>query len=398
MKHLTKTILAVQAAALLMTGCQGAATAEGTEDKTPQAVQEEASVAGETTEEMGDTASEAPEAESVTEAAAGAGTQYDDPKTLPAYVYQGSEEYMDVICDYLVSDELSRVTDSAEVYIPFGMIVETDDKNPDDIIAYGSFNIDGYDLLNTTLFVTTGSRNYGAIHLKKGDDGKALVTSTDLSEVEEESKEVFAAVDGLYDKVMKEADSKLSSLQEEAIAGYVKANGLNITQWQGHGQAPKPVQGAAETPEEAQFYRYVSPLGYEMTYDLREFTLSSDDSGDLYGKVEDNDVWTGTLMAAGKSEGADTDAAIAKALSFTEASGLKGSDAAIGSGIACKRAEYDEKHEDGRIFRYVCYAVPAGNDVITVLIETTVEKGVSELSVEELEKVFESTLSTFKLS
>ncbi len=305
---------------------------------------------------------------------------------------------MGVIDDYLVAEEKSHVSDPAGVYIPFGFIAQVDDSSPDDIIVYGSFNLDGYDLINTTLFDKMGYRNYGAVHLKKNDDGTVEVVSADLPETEEESKEVFAPVKGLYEKVMSEADSKLDQLKEEAIAEYVNTNGLNITQWQQHGHSPVTVLNAPETPEDAQFYRFVSPLGYEMTYDLRELTLSSDDGGDVYGEVEPDGVWTGTLMAVKKAEGDDTDAAIKEALSDTDASTLTAGDATIGSGIACKRAEYDEKLEDGRIFRYVCYAVPADKGVITVVIETTVEKGVSELSVEELEKKFESTLSTFKIS
>ena len=400
MKKITGIMLAAQAAAIIMTGCGGGAAQTAPLEEAAPATAEEAVTEEAAPEEAPETVSEE---ETATEAAAdaveteGAGAAYEDPKSLPVYAYQGTEEYMGVIDDFLVAEEKARVTDQAGVYIPFGFIAHVDDAKADDIIAYGSFNLDGYDLINTTLFDTTGWRTYGAIHLKKNEDGAFEVVSADLPETEEESEEVLSPVKGLFEKVAAEADSRLDQLQEEAIAEYVNANALNITQWQQHGHSPRAVLNAPDTPEEAQFYRFSSPLGYEMTYDLREFTLSSDDESDVYGAIDKDDVWTGTLMAVRKTEGEDTDAAIAAALSGTDAKGLTAADATIGSGISCKRAEYDEKLEDGRIFRYVCYAVPADKGVITVTLETTVEKGVSELTVEELEKQFESTLSTFKL-
>ena len=408
MKKTGRLFIAVQAAALIMTGCGSAAATQPQADTAPAAA-EETSAEETAAEETAAETAEADEAETAvqdekgTETAEDAGAAekaeyaYDDPKSLPPFVYQGVEDYMDVIDAYLINEEKANAIDPAGVYIPYGFIAQIDDTKPEDMIAYGSFNIDGYELINTTLFETTGWRNYGAIHLKKNDDGSMEVISADLPDTEEESKKVFEPVKGLFEKVSKEADSSLDGLREEAIAQYVNTNGLNITQWQQHGHAPVAVLNAPETPEEAQFYTFESPLGYEMTYDLRDFTLSSCDEDDTYGAVEPDDVWTGTLMVVRKNEGSDTDAAIAAALSNTGASEFKADDATIGSGIACKRAEYDEKLEDGRIFRYVCYAVPADGNVITVIIETTVEKGVSELSVEELEKKFESTLSTFAL-
>ena len=436
MKNLTRVLFAAEAAVFLMSGCGGGAAANspksaGTtaEASTENETGAEASTENETGAEATESAEAATEPAETTKSAETTepaeatepaettgsadstealspgtvsgetpGLAYDDPKSLPPYTYQGTQEYMDVIGDYLVAEhEEMQADDTIDVYIPFGNIVKLDDTNPDDIIAYGSFNINGFNLLNTTLFAANGSWNHGAVHLKKNDDGSAVVTKAELPETDMESKKILSAVDGLYEQVIKEDESKMDQIFEEAIASYINTNGLNITQWQNYGRAPKRVLNAPDTPEEAQFYRKRSPLGYELTIDLREFSFSNDGVNDMYGKVEKNDTWTGTLMVVGKTEGDDTDAAISEALSNTDASGLTAADYSIGDSIPCKRAEYDEKIEDGRIFRYVCYAVPAKEGVLTVLIETTVEKGVSELSVAELEKTFESTLQTFKL-
>ena len=323
-------------------------------------------------------------------------SNYDDPKILPAFKYTGNGLYMDIISDYLVDMAREYGGGDSDVYIPFGTVIQIDDSDQSDIIAYGIYCYDGYKLLNTTLVSSSGARNYGAFHLKKGDDGKVSIASADLPEVEEESREVFAPVPGLYEKVIAFSDEKIDMLREETIASYVNTNGLNITQWQDYGHAPKPVINAPDTPEEAQHYTFTSPIGYTMTYDLRDYSLQSTEEDDMYGKVEEG--FTGTLMVVKKHSGSDTEAAIEQALSGVGATDLEAADDTIGDSIPCRRAEYDEKLEDGRIFRYVCYAVPSGSDVITVLIETTVEKGVSEMSVEELKEEFKDMLASFTLN
>ncbi len=408
MKNTKKVLLAAQVAALLMAGCGNGAAAPAAGGDTAQTApaaqtaeetaQTEAEPAAEApAEDAGAAAAEGTEEASAESAGGSAGSAYEDPNALPAYAYQGTEEFMDVISDYLASDaKANGGSDEANVYIPYGSIVMVDKSNPEDILAYGTFGSDGYQLLNTTLVSVTGSRGSGVFHLKKNEDGTATITKAELPETEEDSIGLFEAVAGLYDQVIQEND-KIDALREQAIADYVNANGLNITQWQDYGHAPKAVLNAPPTADADQLYTAESPLGYKLTYDLREYSLSRTSGEDMYGKIEPEDVWTGTLMVVNKWPGYTADDAIAEVLSFTGAADLKSDDAAIGNGIACKRAAYDEKLDDGRIFRYVCYAVPAGNDIITVLIETTVEKGVSELSAEELEKTFEGMLSSFTL-
>ena len=320
---------------------------------------------------------------------------YEDINSVPAYKYTGDAKYMDVISDYLIKNEIEiSEGDHAKLYIPYGLIAETDESDPSKIIAYGVFGIDGYDLLNTTLISVEASVTAGSITLKTLDDGSFEVTGSDLPYTEEESKEVFKPVKGLYEKITKLYDEPLRKEREDAIAGYVNSNDLYITQWQDYGHLPVQIKGAKETPEDAQFYNFNSKLGYSMTYDLRRYSVMSSDD-DLYGKVEDE--WTGTLMVVDKYETKDADEAIAKSLEFSDAGKLESSDASIGDKIACRKAAYDETLDDERIFRYVVYAVPCGDSTLAVKIETTVEKGVSEMTVDELEEEFRSMLDTFKI-
>lgn len=323
-------------------------------------------------------------------------TPYDDPKSLPLYQYRGDDEYLTAINNYMAGDlgEMGRSND-ADVYIPYSTIAYVDDRNPDDILVYGSFNRCGYDLCNSTLVAASGSWDAGIFHLKKVGDGDYEVTGADLPMTEQESIKLFAPLPGLYDKLMATMDENGEELRQQEIADYINANGLYITQWQDFGKAPVPVLNAPPTPDEENFYTHTSRLGYSVTYDLREFSYTDTGDDEIYGKIEPSDVWTGTLMNVKSVDTDDAKAAIADALSDTDTESFDITDAVIGDNISCKRAAHDEKLSDGRIFRYICYAVPAGEKTITISLNTTVEEGVSELTAEELEKTFEETLKTF---
>ena len=321
---------------------------------------------------------------------------YDDPKSLPLYKYQGDDKYLGVISDYMIAEDMEmNGENAADVYIPYSIIAHTDDRNPDDVLAYGSFNICGYNLLNSTLVAVSGSWDAGIFHLKKTGDGDYEVTGADLPIAEQDSIKLFDPLPGLYDKLMATLDETGDELRQEEIAKYINTNGLYITQWQEYGYAPKPVLNAPPTPEEENFYTHTSQMGYSLTYDLRKFSYRGDATGESYLKIEPDATWTGTSMNVNSFDTEDAGEAIAEALSFTDAKTFDISDSVIGDNISCKRAVYDEDISDGRIFRYICYAVPAGDKTITIYLHTAVQEGVSELTVEELEKTFEETLKTF---
>jgi hypothetical protein len=321
---------------------------------------------------------------------------YDDPESLPLYKYQGDDEYLGVISDYMIAEDMEmNGENAADVYIPYSIVAHTDDRNPDDILVYGSFNICGYNLLNSTLVAVSGSWDAGIFHLKKTGDGNYEVTGADLPMTEQESIKLFDPLPGLYEKLMATFDETGDELRQEEIAKYINTNGLYITQWQEYGYAPKPVLNAPPTPEEENFYTHTSQMGYSLTYDLRKFSYRGDATGESYLKIEPDATWTGTSMNVNSFDTEDAGEAIAEALSFTDAKTFDISDSVIGDNISCKRAVYDEDISDGRIFRYICYAVPAGDKTITIYLHTAVQEGVSELTVEELEKTFEETLKTF---
>ncbi len=412
MKKFRKTMIAIMSAALFMTACANKDNSQPLEEKKAEekAAAEETGDKEEPSKEItkeGLSGEELPEEESLKGQESESGKEqeaereedqnnkaYEDPASLPRYVYGGSEKYLDVISDHMIKSWEELFGDAgADVSIPFSIIAYVDDKDPQDILAYGTYNINGFDLYNTTLCSANGAWNAGIYHLKTNDDGSFTVTKAELPQTDEESKQLFKGVPDLYDKISELMDKECNNKLEEAIAEYVSLNNLYITQWQDNSKEPVAVKGAKETPKEAQFYQYDSSLGYRITYDLRELFLNASDVDDMYSKVENDDKWTGTLMVVARTEGSDTEAAVKEILSDAGAKDIKVEEAVL-AGMPCSRAEYDNKLEDGRIFRYICYGLKVNDGCLVFKLETTVEKGVSEMSTEELDKLYEPTLSS----
>ncbi len=375
-------------AAMLITGCgtQNAQTPQPSEpasSETPSVVteQQEQDVSAEpaATEEESEDAEET--------------LAYEDPSSLPVYTYAGTEDYLDVISEYMVTEYAKNFGGGADVFIPYSFVVEKDEKDPSDILVYGEYDIDGYDLRNTTLVSSCGARNRGVFHLKKDDDGSVTVTEADLPETEAESVKLFEPVEDAYAKLTALTDDDIASCRATAIAEYVNTNGLNILQWQDYCQSPVSIINAPETPEEDEFYDYESPLGYGITYDLRAFSLHASNDSDMYGEV--SDTYTGTFMDVKKVTSTNPADALNDEISNSGVSDVTLADATIGDGITCSKAEWEEKLDDGRSFLYIGYAVPVGDDSIVVMLDGTYEKGTNEITLEGLEQLFASTLETF---
>ncbi len=389
-------VTAVLAAVMLMTTGCGAETSTEAQPESPAAEtgsSETSETAGQTTTaDTGESSLDSYESPD----AADALNDYGNPYNLPKYVYTGDEPYLDVISEYMVTTYAEEgFGTEADVYIPYSFISGTDESNPEDILVYGEYDIDGYELKNTTLVSINGARNRGVFHLKKESDGAYTVVSADLPPTEMESVELFSDTDGLYEKLSALTEEEIEAKRTDAIAGYIKANSaLNITQWQDYGWEPEAIPGTA-TSEEAQFYTLSSDKGYSITYDLRAYSMSESSDSDMLGKVEED--YTGTFMLIRKSAKNDADEAINEVLAEMGAAASEITDAAIGNGLVARRTAWDENLDDGRIFRYICYAVPSDNSVLLVMLETTYEPGVNEMSLDDLDASFKPTLDTLRL-
>lgn len=314
---------------------------------------------------------------------------------LPAYKYTGNEEYIAQINDYLI-DYYGKETglDDLDILIPYSIIVQTDENSDDDIVVYGSFNVDGYTLRNTTLCSGPGARSYGIFHISKAD-GDIKITDGQLSQTYYDMQDMFSPIDGLLDKINALSEEDIDKARVESIEEYVTSNNLGITQWQDFGRAPVAIAGAT-TSDEDEMYTFKSNFDYEITYDMRKITLSSiEDEGDMFGRVESGDFYSGTFMVICTSAYSDPEKAVYENNTDINPKDLEFTDATIGS-YPARRAEWSEKTDDGREMRYVFYGVDVQETVITVKLSTTYSENVSDMSIEELDEFYADTLATFK--
>ena len=314
---------------------------------------------------------------------------------LPAYKYTGDEEYLAEISDYLI-DYFGKEAglDDLDVLIPYSIIVQTDENSEDDIVVYGSFNIDGYTLRNTTLCSGPGARSYGIFHISKAD-GNVTITDGQLSQTYYDMQDMFSPIDGMLDKINALSDEDIEKARVQSIEEYVTSNSLSITQWQDFARAPEAIAGAT-TSEEDEMYTFKSNFDYEITYDLRKITLSSiGEEGDMFGRVESGDFYSGTFMVICTSAYSDPEKAVYENNTDISPKDLEFTDTTIGS-YPAKRAEWTEKTDDGSEMRYVFYGIDVKETVITVKLSTTHSEKVPEMSIEELDEFFADTLATFK--
>lgn len=314
---------------------------------------------------------------------------------LPGYKYSGDVEYIAEISDYLIDYYGNEVgLDNADVLIPYSIIVQTDENNSDDIVVYGSFNVDSYTLRNTTLCTGAGARGFGIFHLSKDGDS-ITVKDGQLSQTYYDMQDMFSPIDGLLDKINALSDKEIDKARIESIEEYVTSNNLGITQWQDFGRAPVAIAGTT-TSEEEEMYTFKSNFDYEITYDLRKITLSSiDDEGDMFGRVESGDFYSGTFMVICTSAYSDPEKAVYENNTDINPKDLEFTDTTIGS-YPARRAQWSEKTDDGREMIYIFYGVDVKETVITIKLSTTHSDNVSEMSVEELDEFYADTLATFK--
>ncbi len=256
MKRFSKKYLAIICGAMItIVGCGGntdapAEDASGADNSEVVSASEDVPVnedaAEEETavEEETETPVEETEETAVEEETAEAAEESSEISELPAYEYpdKGSTSYG--ICKYLV-EEVSKDYDEAKVCIPYFIEIATDNSNPDDILIYGDYWIDNYNLEGDTLVTESGGNYPGLMHLKKTDDGYE-VTAFDVVEDGEDgmasAKEIFGDYYDKYLETMEDSESR-DNTRVEFMSEYVLANELPITQYQDYGWDPVPLSG-----------------------------------------------------------------------------------------------------------------------------------------------------------
>ena len=193
---------------------------------------------------------------------------------LSDYRYSGNDSYVAAICDWLIENEADNYA-QGEVAIPCPIIAEVDDRDHQDILVWGCFELNWYELRNTTLFCVSGGSTPGLMHLQEKDGGYTVIGFDAVGDGSDYSKDmmhIFGMRNGLMTKLEAVMASK-DKTQLEFVSEYVNPNKLNITQMQDFGWPPVPLINAPLTSEENQIVHYTSALGYSIDYDLRTFSF-----------------------------------------------------------------------------------------------------------------------------
>ena len=195
-------------AALIMAFCLGSCS------KTEEAVPDEPE---ETSEETSEEAAE-PEVDAT------------------AYGYGGSDPVEAAVYKYMV-EEMTKGYDKADVSIPVVQIVNEDLSREDEIIAYGDFWIENYNIDGDTLKCVSGGNYPGAIHMSKDYNVTRFDQVADGADFDSSAKELFGDNYDAFMNVYSDSDAR-EELRRATVTDYVHFNGLEVTQYQDEGWDP----------------------------------------------------------------------------------------------------------------------------------------------------------------
>ena len=151
----------------------------------------------------------------------------DDPVEAAAYVY--------------MAEEVGKNFDKADASIPIVQIVSVDYTNPDDVLVYGDFWVDNYNVNGDTLECVSGGNFPGVMHMAKSGDGYK-VTSFDMvadgADFDPSAKELFGENYDAFMKVYSDDEAR-KELRTITVSDYVNLNHLDdIVQYQDYGWDP----------------------------------------------------------------------------------------------------------------------------------------------------------------
>ena len=153
-----------------------------------------------------------------------------------AYGYAGSDPVEAAVYKYL-AEEVSKDYDDAEVHIPTVNIVHIDFTPKDEILVYGDFWIENYNVEGDTLKCASGGHYPGMMQVSKDYVVTDFKQASDGEDFDSSAKEIFG---DYYDDFMKiYSDSDLrNELRKVTVTDYVNLNGLSVTKFQDEGWDP----------------------------------------------------------------------------------------------------------------------------------------------------------------
>lgn len=156
-----------------------------------------------------------------------------------AYGYAGTDPVELAVYKYMV-EEVGKNYEAADASIPVVQIVQVDQTNPDEVLVYGDFWINNYDIEGDTLMCVSGGDYAGVMHVVPDGDGY-VVSSFDMvadgANFESSAQELFGDNYEAFMQVYGDQDAR-EELRTIIVSDYVNMNGLPVTQYQDFGWEP----------------------------------------------------------------------------------------------------------------------------------------------------------------
>ena len=162
-----------------------------------------------------------------------------------AYGYAGDDP-VEAACYEYMAETVGKIYGSGEVSIPTVTIVHEDLTPEDEILVYGDFWVENYDVNGDTLECVSGGNHPGCMHVSKTD---YTVTSfdevADGEDFESSAREIFGDNYDAFMAVYSDSDAR-SELRKITVSDYVNLNGLDINYYHDEGWDPVELYHAAE--------------------------------------------------------------------------------------------------------------------------------------------------------
>jgi len=156
---------------------------------------------------------------------------------VAAYGYTGNDP-VEAACYKYMAETIGKEFEAADASIPTVNIVYRDDSGDNEVLVYGDFWVENYNIEGDTLKCVSGGNFCGCMHVSKADNTvTAFDQVADGGEFEPTAKEIFGEHFDDFMKVNSDSDAR-NALRKKTVSDYVKQYGLDVKYYQDEGWDP----------------------------------------------------------------------------------------------------------------------------------------------------------------
>ena len=140
--------------------------------------------------------------------------------------------------DKYLTDGLGKGYTPGEVTLSYSDYIAVDDTNPDDILVWGDFWVENFNVVGDTLLFVSGGNHPGKMHVRKDADGHFTTTAFDAvgdgSAYLPTAKAIFGERFADFQEAYSDAEAR-KAVRHSAISDYVRKNDLAVNYYKDYG-------------------------------------------------------------------------------------------------------------------------------------------------------------------